>query len=370
MAALSPQEIRQCFLALPLPLQNIHAARARQSHQLPPAVEQEFSARRATSLIRETGGLLQMSLPMIGDLTCLVGRVTPLQLDLEPDPRLAVQLAYSGRAVYALDHRSLHLATGECVMYIQQASTLRIGFGSGIGFQLQPARLLRTLKAISGDQDLRLSADGLQAHLDQRCSAALYSLFRLVDRLLLEDPVLPQCLGLDEQLYRLIALRLLQRRGRLTAETAPRPRSMAASPERVLERLVDSIGSRLTSPLTLTDLERRSGYSARRLQQLFRERFDCSPMEYVRRQRLALARQRLEEASPGDTVTAVARSIGYRRVDHFSRDFRRQFGCSPSALLGSAGASPAQDPDAPRPIARDAVAGQPCFSRPRCGAAD
>lgn len=133
---------------------------------------------------------------------------------------------------------------------------------------------------------------------------------------------------------------------------------MAASPERVLARLLDSIGRELTSPLTLTDLECRSGYSARRLQQLFRERFDCSPMEYVRRQRLALARQRLEEARPGDTVTAVARGIGYRRVDHFSRDIRRQFGCSPSELLGAGGgATAAPGPDAPQPVAPDAMEG-------------
>lgn len=192
MAALSPQEIRQRFQALPLPLQNIRAERARQSHQLPPAVEQAINARRATSLIRETGGLLQMPLVAIGDLTCLVGRVTPLQLALEPDHRLSVHLAFSGRAVFALERRCLHLAPGACVLYSQQAGTQGIGFGSGIGFQLQPARLLRTLKAISGDQDLRLPADGLQAHLDERCSAALYNLFRLVDQLLLADPVLPQ----------------------------------------------------------------------------------------------------------------------------------------------------------------------------------
>ena len=91
----------------------------------------------------------------------------------------------------------------------------------------------------------------------------------------------------------------------------------------------------LQQPLTLTDLEEQSHYSGRQLQYMFRSKFNCTPMQFVRRQRLNYAMARLEQAQPNDTITVIARELGYRSMSSFSADFFRQFGAYPSVVLRS-----------------------------------
>ena len=83
----------------------------------------------------------------------------------------------------------------------------------------------------------------------------------------------------------------------------------------------------------MADLERLSHYSARHLTTLFRERFNCTPMQFLRRQRLDLAMERLTAPQPGDTVIRIARECGYRHASNFSVDFQREFGSKPSDVL-------------------------------------
>ena len=151
--------------------------------------------------------------------------------------------------------------------------------------------------------------------------------------MLLEDPVIPQIVAFDDQIYRIIAIQLIKQLGLLERASRRIISSRPSSPGNVIDRLVDFIATTLNTPLSLTDLEDQSGYSARRLQQLFRERFDCTPMQDVRRQRLQLALNRLEQPDAGETITSIARSLGYRQVRQFSADFRREFGYSPSEIL-------------------------------------
>ncbi|MFM7548588.1 MAG: helix-turn-helix domain-containing protein [Cyanobacteriota bacterium] len=49
---------------------------------------------------------------------------------------------------------------------------------------------------------------------------------------------------------------------------------------------MDDIISHRCSSITLTNLEEQSHYSARHLQSLFRKKFGCTPIQFVRRQRL------------------------------------------------------------------------------------
>ncbi|MFM8524379.1 MAG: AraC family transcriptional regulator [Cyanobacteriota bacterium] len=76
-----------------------------------------------------------------------------------------------------------------------------------------------------------------------------------------------------------------------------------------IDDLVDYIRVSAHQNLTLTDLERQSHYSARQLQNLFRERFDCTPMQFVRRQRLSTAMEKLQTAAIASPPTSAATSI-------------------------------------------------------------
>lgn len=66
---------------------------------------------------------------------------------------------------------------------------------------------------------------------------------------------------------------------------------------------------------------------------VFRERLGCTPVQWLRRERLMQARRRLEHPGPGDTVAAIARASGYASASRFSGDFRRMFGSAPSQVL-------------------------------------
>lgn len=145
---------------------------------------------------------------------------------------------------------------------------------------------------------------------------------------------MPAALGLDDQLYRLLSLVFLESTGKI--ESAYRRWDGLAGKSRViLDDLVDYICANAHLNLTLTDLEKQSHYTARHLQNLFREKFDCTPMQFVRRQRLSMAMEKLKEAHGNETVTSIARDCGYRHTSNFTADFQKEFGFNPSAVLRS-----------------------------------
>jgi AraC-like DNA-binding protein len=71
--------------------------------------------------------------------------------------------------------------------------------------------------------------------------------------------------------------------------------------------------------------------SERHLQRLMRASFGVSPRVWLRRQRMGATLELLGDAQ---SVKAVAIELGYTEVSQFSRDFRGQFGCTPSSVLG------------------------------------
>jgi len=78
-------------------------------------------------------------------------------------------------------------------------------------------------------------------------------------------------------------------------------------------------------------------------------------MQWLRRERLELARYQLEHAHPDDSVCGIARRCGYRSPSHFSTDFQRRFHCKPSELLREGGTSAAGEAT-PRPLIQPALA--------------
>jgi len=154
---------------------------------------------------------------------------------------------------------------------------------------------------------------------------SLYRALALLNAATLASGSLPQNLRLDDLLLRLVGLLL----GPLPSETPARPCGRGAT----FEALIEWIGANCHRPLSLSDLESQSNYSRRSLQYAFRQRFGCGPMQYIRQQRLALAKQHLLAPLPGTTVTSVARECGYLSVASFRRDYQQRFGEPPSGAL-------------------------------------
>jgi len=104
-----------------------------------------------------------------------------------------------------------------------------------------------------------------------------------------------------------------------------------------VERAVDFIESGADLQLDVGDIARAADVTPRALQLSFRRHLGTSPMAYLRRIRLELARSDLKDAVPGDgtTVTSVAAKWGFSQLGRFAASYRAAFHESPKDTLRS-----------------------------------
>ncbi|NMG65177.1 helix-turn-helix domain-containing protein [Azoarcus indigens] len=112
-------------------------------------------------------------------------------------------------------------------------------------------------------------------------------------------------------------------------------------------------------PWTLQALAGRACMSRSAFAEKFRATIGSSPMEYVRRWRMLLAGDRLENSR--DSVSAIALSLGYESESAFSMAFKRVMGVSPRQYgrrrMLAANGRPTR-PDEPSPASSAALGGQ------------
>src|SRR5581483_9054110 len=102
----------------------------------------------------------------------------------------------------------------------------------------------------------------------------------------------------------------------------------------------------LSEPVQLETLAQVSGVRPRTLEAHFRTFLGTTPLGWVRRMRLARARQELLNADSRTTVTDVALGTGFSQLGRFAGEYRKQFGEPPSATMGRGKRlSDAADPD-------------------------
>jgi adenylate cyclase len=89
----------------------------------------------------------------------------------------------------------------------------------------------------------------------------------------------------------------------------------------------------VSSPLSIADLVQHCGVAERTMNKHFRTFLGLSPMYYLRRLRLAAAREALLAGGSGISVIGVAKLYRFNHLGRFASDYRRSFGESPSATL-------------------------------------
>jgi AraC-like DNA-binding protein len=104
-----------------------------------------------------------------------------------------------------------------------------------------------------------------------------------------------------------------------------------------LDSLLEVITAHLAGRVTLADMERWSGRSARTIQLAFRKRFGIGPIEWLRDRRLDLVRARLLAARTGETVQEIAAACGIHRPATLVPEYLARFGEKPSDTLRRAG---------------------------------
>lgn len=321
----------------PLPLKSLGIEISARPEELAKATKEALET-EATWGISETSKerMSEFSIARLGDLMITSGRTTPVALQYKQGRRLTLEMCYAGHSRFREGISDLRTVTNEILVFPNSGGTLCGGFHSGISFHLGKERLETVARAILGastalrfDTPRVIGAPNRQKTRGKQ-SSLLFSLFRHIDEVLNEDKHLHPHLALDDQIYRTFILNYAK-------EVKPDELTAISKGKRLwsttMDDLVEFIRLNSHRSLSMTNLELESSYSARHLQILFQEKFNCSPMQFVRRQRLASAMEKLQSASWDDSVTSIARNCGYRYTSNFSSDFHREFGVAPSVVL-------------------------------------
>lgn len=83
-------------------------------------------------------------------------------------------------------------------------------------------------------------------------------------------------------------------------------------------------------PISIESLAERFGYNKKYICNLFKKYLGVSPLQYIITQKLKEARQMVLNTS--DTVESIAISLHYDNPQYFMRQFKKQFGMTPSEM--------------------------------------
>lgn len=277
----------------------------------------------------------------LGGLTLSSSVHAPMVLEAKETECAMVALAYAGSARVTIQHQCFDLLPQQGLLCLPGAAfEAQTGFLQEVLIHLDPARLALTAAAIAGGAHgprpfrrrlrqprLVLPRNALEHDLLTTLRRALTTL----DAPDLEAAGGFAALGIEDLLLRLLALLFFPEL--LSAQRSGSPPPVPQPREQAFTDLLEWMRAHLHSPITLTQMELRSAYSRRNLQILFQERFGCSPMQWLKAQRLEAARQALLHPEADDTVASIARRHGFADLSGFAMGFRRRYAVLPSGVL-------------------------------------
>jgi AraC-like DNA-binding protein len=212
---------------------------------------------------------------------------------------------------------------------------------SNVVFRIHAETLKRTAMAMGGWreappqwQERMEQAHGWQIPTEtqgQSMQVFLRQVMTISNDLLSFSQTLLDRMHLEDQIYRLVAAMLIPELRQESPHNRLRQRQEHGRD--AFDELIDYILANLGEPLNLTNLENHSHYSRRTLQYVFRDRFGCTPSQWIRKQRLEMAHHRLQNPQPRDSVSEIAFACGYRSMSLFSLDFQQHYHIKPSHLL-------------------------------------
>lgn len=250
---------------------------------------------------------------------------------------LVVPLA-GERSVSLINGREVAMTPGVSAAFAPPGE--RVGSGgyrSVLMVDVDPERLQSTWRTMQGP------AEGVHRDLDVDTPRALSlrvhgrtlaHLCGIVDQFCTHPQTL-NMLGVDESIYRLLALQMGASCGEDEAGAQAAQGGQPFDPlnAKRLDQACQYVVAHLAEAITLTDLERVANLSSRALQYAFLKRFACTPMHWVREQRLMAVHRRLVVAGPDDSVSSLAMSFGFFSLSKFSAAYKARFGERPSDTL-------------------------------------
>lgn len=277
----------------------------------------------------------------LGTVTVLATHGSAITVTTDDHPFAQLMLPYSGWGMFQIERQRFENPVGDSVLFLPPAPMrLENDTTCGVALTMNPSVLIQTAVTMAGPEGLqpnRLNVfqepkllrlhDPACAPLINGIYAFLLSIHQLTT---LPGSDLTQ-MRLDDALLRMVALLLLPDLQQVDPLPHAAVGSLAAKAK--LEALVDWIEANLDASISLSDMEARVHWSRRTLQYAFRDAYGCSPMQWLRRRRLHRAMQRLVHPQPGDSVISIGRTFGFPNPGVFSREFRRQYNCTPSSVF-------------------------------------
>lgn len=303
----------------------------------------------------EQGFCQRSSLVRCGDLILLASAHTPVSIKaLNDDDGVVVILPYGGQAEVSSQSQHFLLESTAEMAYLP-GGNLQISSRefSSVIFRIDRLRLQTTTQSLMAahgsipqlGEDLQIArVFGADSEFSAALVLQLRRTVQMLDLACLQASGLLEALQLDELIYRILAELVGLQSHRDPKAGGPDPFSgrPTAMRDQILEDLIAWIHANLHRPIDLTELEQRSAYSRRSLQYTFKRRFGCSPMHWIRQQRLQRALSQLQHPEADTSVRQVAEACGYVHLSAFGRDFRNQFDLRASEVLRQA----RQRPDA------------------------
>lgn len=320
---------------LPLPFGELHAVRHMDALSLADQIEKTFPGLNAYDPLGDRACFFAKTISLaFPSVTVVASAMSASHVDRDGRQHLTLMLPLIGRHCSAtVDGRTLDWGAGKAGLLLPDYEGRIIGSGENrtlMMFRLDAEVLEQTARAMIGDADAVIDL-----HLDEARTIPLHLQGRPVEPLLLQLGKLIDLLDCEvdalarqgyEDWFNRLVVGLI--RPELFAN-AKQPGTVDKSPKaKVINGLCDEMLANLGQKTTLTELELKSGYSARALQYAFKARFGCSPLEWLREQRLQVARQQLLTGEY-QTITQLAHECGFGSASQFSRAYRNRFGESP-----------------------------------------
>ncbi|KAB7771138.1 helix-turn-helix transcriptional regulator [Xanthomonas maliensis] len=116
----------------------------------------------------------------------------------------------------------------------------------------------------------------------------------------------------------------------------------AASRARGVARAMRHIEAHLCEPISAGELAAVACMSRFHFARVFRALVGISPMDYLRRRRIARAQALLREGR--HSISQIACDLCFFDQSHFVRSFRHATGCTPARFAAQAGHAPTGNP--------------------------
>lgn len=246
-----------------------------------------------------------------------------------------LMIPIAGQAAYHAGNQKIQMEAGVSAAYLPKTDVYMEGVARSVMmFEIDSKRLESTARGMLGlehDTPLKLALDlpqQLQLQHGRISFDTIYqSMASMIDGFMTQQDLLNQS-QIDENFYRTTAILMLPTSFVTQDVVVDQQRSA-----RLLDRACQYIQAHQDQTITLSTLEHVSGLSERSLQIAFQNRYQCTPMQWVRMQRLATARKYLTKAVAGTTITTIALLCGFNKPSEFSHQYKLRFGELPSVTL-------------------------------------